>query len=180
MGPGKTENVTSLAERMLNEVDWASYRVAMGPATTFDAALQRLLSSCNVDEATAAWNDIEEHVFSQGTIYSAAEPTVSIMLAALVEDPPTWKSGRILDLLYFIVRGVSRTDPSLQDRCIARAHEGVWLLARWALTNQGWARANALELVDVIAPDLGEIIRSTIAAQGSGGSNARESDVEAT
>ena len=82
-GPGGTEIVISVAERMVEEVDWPSYRVAMGPATTLGAALHALISSGNVDESSAAWNEIEEHVFSQGTIYSAAEPTVSVMLAAL-------------------------------------------------------------------------------------------------
>lgn len=32
-------------------------------------------------------------------------------------DQPSWRSGRILDLLFFIVRGNSVTDSSLQGRC---------------------------------------------------------------
>ncbi|GAA3884146.1 hypothetical protein GCM10022275_34710 [Tessaracoccus defluvii] len=164
-GPGGTEIVISVAERMVEEVDWPSYRVAMGPATTLGAALHALISSGNVDESSAAWNEIEEHVFSQGTIYSAAEPTVSVMLAALMDDQPSWRSGRILDLLFFIVRGVSVTDPSLQGRCRDRAREGLWLLARWALTHEGWARDNVLEVVEVIAPDRVELIRSAIAGR---------------
>ncbi|NDL56996.1 hypothetical protein [Phytoactinopolyspora mesophila] len=153
----------SVAERMVEEVDWASYRVAMGPASTLGVALRRLLSSANVDESSSAWNEIEEHVFSQGTIYSAAEPTVSVMLAALMEDQPSWRSGRILDLLFFIVRGTSATDPSLRGRCLDRAREGLWLLARWALAHEGWARDNALEVIEVIAPDRVELIRSAMA-----------------
>lgn len=163
VGPGGTEIVNSVAERMVEELDWPSYRVAMGPATTLGAALHGLLTSGNIDEASAAWSEIEEHVFSQGTIYSAAEPTVSVMLAALIEDQPSWRSGRILDLLFFIVRGVSATDSSLQGRCRDRAREGLWLLARWALTHEGWARDNALEVIEVIAPDRVELMRSAIA-----------------
>lgn len=155
--------MNAVAERMVAEVDWPSYRVAMGPATTLGAALRGLLSSANVDEATAAWNEIEEHVFSQGTIYSAAEPTVSVMVASLIEDQPAWRSGRILDLLFFIVRGASATDSSLQGRCRDRAREGLWLLARWALAHEGWARDNALEVIEVIAPDRVELIRSAMA-----------------
>lgn len=163
MGRGEIEIVNSIAERMLEEVDWASYRVATGPATMLGAALRGLLLSANVEDASTAWNEIEEHVFSQGTIYSAAEPTVSVVLAALIEDQPTWRSGRILDLLFFVVSGISATDLSLQDRCRDRAREGIWLLARWALTHEGWARDNALEVIEVIAPDRIELIRSAIA-----------------
>lgn len=160
---GGTDIVNLIVQRMIEEVHWPSYRVAMGPATALGAALHRLLSSKNVDEASAAWSEIEEHVFSQGTIYSAAEPTVSVMLAALIEDQPSWRSGRILDLLFFIVGGVSATDLSLRDRCRDRAREGLWLLARWALTHQGWARENAVEVIEIIAPDRVGLIRSAIA-----------------
>lgn len=159
---GGTEVMSAVAERMIEEVDWPSYRVANGPATRLGAALRGLLASASVDEASSAWNEIEEHVFSQGTIYSAAEPTVSVMLAALTEDQPSWRSGRILDLLFFIVQGVSLTDSSLQVRCRDRAREGLWLLARWVMTHEGWARDSALELIGVVAPDRVELIRSAI------------------
>jgi hypothetical protein len=160
---GEVDVVNSVAERIIEEVDWESYRVAMGPATTLGAALRALLCSANVEEASAAWNEIEEHVFSQGTIYSAAEPTVSVMLAALMEDQPTWRSGRILDLLFFVVSGASATDSSLQGRCRDRAREGLWLLARLALDHEGWARDNALEVIEVIAPARIDLIRSAMA-----------------
>ncbi len=98
------ESVNSIAERLIDSVDWAEYKVSVGPATKVGVALCALLSSSDISEASAAWNEIEEFVFSQGTIYSAAEPTVSVMLAALTEDQPSWRSGRILDLVFFIVK----------------------------------------------------------------------------
>ncbi|MCU0264177.1 MAG: hypothetical protein MUF09_11015 [Candidatus Nanopelagicales bacterium] len=155
--------MNSIARRMIDDVDWPSYQVAMGSASALGPALRDLLSSANVDEASAAWNEIEEHVFSQGTIYSAAEPTVAVILAALMEEQPGWRSGRILDLLFFIASGVSLTDASLQGRCRDRAREGLWLLARWALTHEGWERENALEVMEIIAPDRCELIRLALA-----------------
>lgn len=157
--------VKPIAEGVIDAVDWSTYRVAGGPATMLGAALCDLLVSSDVGEASVAWNEIEEHVFSQGTIYSAAEPTVSVVLAALTEDQPSWRSGRLLDLLFFIVRGTSVTDSTLQSRCRDRAREGLWLLARWALAHEGWARDNALEVIEVIAPDRIELIRSALAAR---------------
>ncbi|MFC0707739.1 hypothetical protein [Cellulomonas uda] len=154
-----------IAECVIDAVDWSTYRVAGGSATMLGAALRDLLVSSDVGEASVAWNEIEEHVFSQGTIYSAAEPTVSVVLAALTEDQPSWRSGRMLDLLFFIVRGTSVTDSTLQSRCRDRAREGLWLLARWALAHEGWARDNALEVIEVVAPDRIELIRSALAAR---------------
>lgn len=154
-----------IAECVIESVDWSAYQVAVGPATTLGLALRFLLLSSDVEEASAAWNEIEEHVFSQGTIYSAAEPTVSVMLAALTEDQPSWRSGRILDLLFFIVRGASATESSLQDRCRDRVREGLWLLVRWALAHDGWARDNALEVIEVVASDRVELIRSAMAGR---------------
>lgn len=157
--------MNSIAESMIEAIDWSSYQVVGGPATMLGTALRDLLLSADVSEASVAWNEIEEHVFSQGTIYSAAEPTVSVVLAALTEDQPSWRSGRMLDLLFFIVRGTSGTNSSLQARCRDRAREGLWLLAQWALAHNGWARDNALEVIEVVAPDRVELIRSAMAGR---------------
>jgi hypothetical protein len=159
---GEIELVKPIAECVIDAVNWSTYQVAGGPASSLGTALRDLLLSSDVDEASAAWDEIEERVFSQGTIYSAAEPTVSVVLAALTEDQPSWRSGRMLDLLFFIVTGTSTTDSSLQARCRDRAREGLWLLARWALVHEGWARENAMETIEVVAPDRVELIRSAL------------------
>lgn len=159
---GEIEMVSSFAEMMIESVDWFTYQIAGGSAVDLPVALRALLASSGVEAASTAWDEIEEHVFSQGTIYSAAEPTVSVMLAALTEDQPSWRSGRILDLIFFIVRGISLTDSTLQQRCRERAREGVWLLAHWALLHEGWTRDNALEIIDTISPDQAKIIRAAL------------------
>ena len=145
-------------------VDWSTYAEFDGPATNVGEALRDLLSSSDVESASAAWLRIEEHVFSQGTIFSVAEPTVSVMLAALTEEQPPWRSGRIVDLLFFIVTGTSPTDDGLQARCRQRAREGLWLLVHRAMRRDGWARDNALEVVGVIAPERIVTIRGAIDA----------------
>ena len=98
-----------IAGKLLAAVDWSAYLEHDGPAAEVGAALHDLLTSSDVDGATSAWKRIEEHVFWQGTIYPVAEPTVSVMLAALMEQQPSWRSGWIVDLLFFIVCGVSLT-----------------------------------------------------------------------
>lgn len=159
---GALVNLNSIAESIIDDVDWSKFEIATGPAVAAGAALRALLLSSNVQEASDAWGGIEEFIFSQGTIFSAAEPTVSVMLAALAEDQPPWRSGRILDLLFYIVTASSLTDPSLPGRCRDRAREGIWLLAHWAHRHDGWARDNALEVIEAVAPDRGHMIRKAV------------------
>jgi hypothetical protein len=154
--------MSRLAEALIESVDWSAYLEATGPADGIGQALGQLLSSSGVGEASAAWEEIEEHVFSQGTIYSVAEPAAAVMLAALTEDQPSWRSGRIVDLLFFIAQGTSTADPGLQDRCRDRIREGLWLLARRALTHDGWARDNALEVLELVAPERVGVIRAAM------------------
>jgi len=145
-------------------VDWSAFVEHDGPATRVGVALRDLIDSVDIESASAAWSFIEEHVFSQGTIYPVAEPTVSVLLAALTEEQPPWRSGRIVDLLFFIVNGASRSDPTLQARCRDRAREGLWLLVRCALDADGWGRDNLLEVIEVIAPERFEMVRAAIDA----------------
>lgn len=162
LGPdlnSSAKDLNVLVERVLESIDWSSYQVASGPADAVGAALHDLLTSTNLDDAAAAWNRIEEQVFSQCDIYSAAEPTITVMLAALTQDQPPWRSGRILDLLFYINNGTSTTDPTLRPRCHQRTREGLWLLTQWAITHTGWSRDNALEIIELIAPDHLNLIR---------------------
>ncbi|MCP3976026.1 MAG: hypothetical protein GY720_16215 [bacterium] len=153
------------ADLEITSVDWSAFVEHHGPATRVGVALRGLLNSTDVESASAAWELIEEHVFSQGTIYPVAEPTVSVLLAALTEDQPPWRSGRIVDLLFFIVSGASQSDLTLQVRCRDRAREGLWLLVRCALAADGWGRDNLLEVIGVIAPERIEMIRAAIDEQ---------------
>lgn len=152
--------MNSVADVVIGAVDWNAYSAAGGSASSVGAALADLLVSVDVESASAAWGRIEEHVFSQGTIYSVAEPTVLVMLAALVDDQPPWRGGRVADLLFFILKGSSEEDPDLAARCMARAREGVWLLVRCALVADGWGRDNLLEVLDLVDPLRAELVRS--------------------
>ncbi len=154
--------MSAVAAAEIESVDWAAYVGVDGPASKVGLALGDLLSSTDVESASAAWGELEERVFSQGTIYSVAEPTVSVMLAALTEEQPPWRSGRIVDMLFFIVRGSSQSDPALQERCRHRAREGLWLLVQYALAEDGWGRDNALDVIEVIAPERIEMVRAAI------------------
>lgn len=154
--------MSSAAAVEINSVEWAAYAETGGSASMVGAALADLLVSADKESASAAWVRIEEHVFSQGTIYSVAEPTVSVMLAALTEEQPSWRRGRIVDLLFYILKGSSEEEPELAALCMDRAREGIWLLVRCALAADGWGRENLLEVLELVDARRAEMIRSAV------------------
>ena len=159
--------MTALARAEIDRVDWSQFASHYGPADDVGEALRDLLGSDDFDSAARAWERLEDHVFSQGTIYSSAEPTIAVLLAALTEHQPNWRSGRIADLLFFIVSGGSTAEPTLQRRCHERAREGFWLLVSRAAESDGWARDNLLEVIDVIAPERAPLVRAVLSEDRS-------------
>lgn len=154
--------VGTAAEFEIVSTDWSAFAAQGGAATAIGSVLSDLLCSIDVESASAAWARIEESVFSQGTIYSVAEPAVTVVLAAMLDKQPPWLSGRLVDLLFFILKGSSPDDPELAARCLARAREGLWLLVGCARAADGWGRDNILEVLEVLAPDRTDEIRAVV------------------
>src|SRR5580700_4554130 len=107
-------------EAVAQSVDWSAYELMTGESTQFGDTLVRFLRSRDAAECQEAWRQIENHVFTQDTIYSAAEPTIDVVLAALVSDRPLIK-GMLIDLLFLLLNGSSASDPDLAVRCRLRA-----------------------------------------------------------
>ena len=132
--------------------NWAAFREADGPASGIPNSLRRLIKSTTNQEADAAYWELENHVFVQGRIYDSALPTVSVILAALVN--PYCQNlvvCRLLDLLFYILRGVPDHDmpEDLNDKCKTAAREGLWMLYRiYQEGGQEEAAAGVIELLD--------------------------------
>lgn len=56
-----------------------------GPATPVKDALARLLSASSTKEVHAAYWGLENHVVAQGTVYSSAEPVMTVLIAAFTD-----------------------------------------------------------------------------------------------
>src|SRR5689334_23676551 len=123
----------SLADTVIQSVDWASYELASGPADGFGDRLAAFVTT-DAEGYKKCWKTMENHVFAQDDIYSAAEPTIRVLLAALLE--PRSRSARIgiLDLLFLLAQAASYREDELGVRCLRLVAEGTWLLAREALT----------------------------------------------
>jgi hypothetical protein len=54
---------------------------------------------------TAAYWRLENHLVVQGSVFEAAEPSVSVLVAALADERPRHVRVSILDLLFQILNG---------------------------------------------------------------------------
>jgi hypothetical protein len=149
-----------LGEAAIRSVDWARFRTSEGKATQFGDVLVQLLRGRDAAEAEEVWRRIENVVFSQDMIFSAAEPTIDAMLAALVQDRPVHVKASVIDLLFHLLHGGSDEDPDLSRRCRERALRGTWLLVREAATGPEWVRDPVLEILDLVDHRQAEALRA--------------------
>lgn len=149
-----------IGEAVIRSVDWACFQISTGEASEFGNTLVGLLRSRDVAESKEIWRHIENFVFSQDTIFTAAEPTIDAMLGALVEDRPMHVKTLIMDLLFLLLNGSSVDDRDLSRRCRERALRGTWLLVREAVAGPAWIRPAVLEVLDLVDPPRADSLRS--------------------
>jgi hypothetical protein len=112
------------------------------------------------DDFPEIWSHIEESVFSQGWIYPAAEPTIRVLLAALLDVRSEISVLYGLDLLFLIGQSALAGATDLSHRCVAELHSGVWLMVKTALFGTESVRNACLEVLDLCSPENASFIRS--------------------
>jgi hypothetical protein len=156
-----------LAERLTEATDWGSYRQLDGvSAADVGQVLLSLLKS-DLEMVDAAEDILENRIVPQANLYSAAEPAVSVLAAALADPRPRWVRITVLELMFLILSGtpvadeVERGNGALLERCIDRVRESLWLIVREALTDSTCYEA-ALDVLDIADPagTANELVRS--------------------
>lgn len=108
----------------------------------------------------AAYWDLENVVVVQGQLHSAALPTVSVLLAGLLDELSADARDLALELLQQIVMGESDEDEKalgntdLGDRCRAAARTGLWLVYRELGTRRRETAEAILERIEDEKPRL--------------------------
>lgn len=153
-----------LGEACIRWVDWSRYRISAGSAAQFGDTLLRLIRSGTPDESREAWKGIENSVFAQDTIFSAAEPTIDVIMAALAGNRPRHVKITLLDLMFLLLNGDSNEDHDLRERCHSRALRGIWLLAREAVGTEEPIHDAVFEVMDLIDSAQSEALRTWIAS----------------
>lgn len=154
-----SRNPATLAELVIRSVDWAELELFSGPADGFGESLAAFVSPDSTATRDELWQTMENHVFAQDDVFSAAEPTIRVLLAALIEPRPGDVRIAVLDLLFLLVHAASFRGDELGRRCMAAAAEGGWLLVREALTDGPGIRDGCLEVLDICAPDCARAVR---------------------
>jgi hypothetical protein len=156
-----------LGEAVIRSIDWSRFRISTGDAEGFGDTLLRLLRAGTPDESREVWQKIENFVFAQDAIFSAAEPTVDVIMAAMVDDRPRHVLITLIDLLFLILNGRSDEEPGLDERCHGRALRGAWLLAREAAYAEEPIRDALLEAMELIDSAHAEALRAWLAPRAS-------------
>jgi len=152
-----------LSNDVLDSVDWSAFEVLQGNGADLKQALNAFLEAGTPERAAELWWGLEGSAFAQNTIYGAAEPTVEVMLAALVDAPTDFLRAWIIEVLRFILSGASQDDPELAARCRDAAQRGAWLLvAEVHRAASEEDRRAILEVLDHVDEGLSSIVRSTL------------------
>lgn len=154
------------AEVEIARTRWEDFRTLGDCSDGVPDALRRLLAAVDEDEAMAAYWELENVVVVQGQLYSAALPTVSVLLAALLGELSADARDLVLELLQQIVTGEAGADEAaldptgLGERCREAARTGLWLVYRELGTRR---RGTAEAILEHIESD-----RRRLAAQLAG------------
>jgi hypothetical protein len=156
-----------LAERLIEATDWGSHRQLDGVSAADVGQLLMSLLRSDLEMVDAAEDFLENRIVPQANLYSAAEPAVSVLAAALADPRPRWVRITVLELMFLILSGTPVTDEvergngALLERCIARVRESLWLIVREAFTDATCYEA-ALDVLGIADPagTASELVRS--------------------
>lgn len=152
-----------LSDVVLDSIDWSAFAVLRGKGADLKQGIKAFLGSETPARAAELWWGLEGSAFAQNTIYGAAEPTVEVMLAALVDGPADFLRAWIIEVLRFILSGASQDDPELAVRCRDAAKRGAWLLVAEARRTAGEDDRRAiLDVLDQVDQGLSSMARSTL------------------
>jgi hypothetical protein len=149
-----------ITQRLVDTTEWSRYELMDGPALDFGNALSAFIADAPVDHGPALWTTMENHVFSQDDIFSAAEPTLRVLLAALVDGVDASARLGILDLIFHIVHAARFRDDDLGARCVDEVAAASWLLVRVAVKGDQSVAASCIEILDITSPQYAGLVRA--------------------
>ncbi|MEU4607407.1 hypothetical protein AB0F43_30855 [Kribbella sp. NPDC023972] len=149
----------TVADVVIGTVDWSRYQSLDGPATRFGRQSAEFVAESPVAGRRELWEKMENHVFVQDDIFSAAEPTISVLFASLIDERPQPVRIAILDLLFHLVQAASYRADDLGKRCLEKAAAGGWLLVQEAIAGPTVVTDACLEVLDIASPDCANFAR---------------------
>ncbi|MFD4278948.1 hypothetical protein R2B67_08585 [Streptomyces cyaneofuscatus] len=156
----------NLAEVEIGRWAWEEFRTMGDRSAGVPDALRHLMAASDEDEAMAAYWDLENVVVVQGQLHSAALPTVSVLLAGLLDDLSADARDLVLELLQQIVMGEADRDEvalgntELGARCREAARTGLWLVYRELGTRRRETAEAILERIEDDKPRIAAYMAS--------------------
>lgn len=144
-----------MAEHIIAVVDWRALRAASGNGERVGVGLSRLLSAPTHAEVEEAYWQIENHAVAQGSLFEAAETTVSVLVAAFADERPRHVRIAALELLFQCLNpgagpAADGAPRDIVERCHRAAREGAWGLVREAAVGE---RRAAVDVLNALGSD---------------------------
>lgn len=151
-----------IAERLIWSIDWGRYELMEGTAEGFGHDLTAFVTDAPVVERHALWARMENRVFAQDDIFTAAEPTLAVVFAALADGVEESTAVSVLDLVFHIVHAAHYRDDGLGRRCLGKAQEAGWLLVHIGSRGSRNVRDACLEVLDLVSPSCAAALRLSV------------------
>ncbi|MBB1244436.1 hypothetical protein GL263_12815 [Streptomyces durbertensis] len=138
----------------IERVRWDEFHTTGERSHEVPAALRQMLSGQSEDEVMEGYWGLENVVVVQGQLFSAALPTLEVVLAGLADDLAPDARDAALELAFQIVSGesdeeeVARGNADLGPACRRAAQQGKWLFYRELGTRRRKLAESVLELVE--------------------------------
>jgi hypothetical protein len=135
--------------------DWERFRCGCGQSALHVPDIFRQLLQAK-DPSEVAGVSLADHLEIESMIFEVAVPSVSVILAGLGEELEPFVRVQLLEALWRLVTGESHVSEvragraALDDECVGRAREGLWVLYAEAASGD---TDTALEVLDSIERD---------------------------
>jgi hypothetical protein len=144
--------VTNVFDAELARYDWPALACGCGRnAAHIPSAFRAILT---FDEA-AGGPSLTDHIEVEGSLFQAAVPAVSVILAALASPITAYARDQFIDSLWYVAHGEPDPTEAAQGRadlveaCRERMREGIWIIYREAFSKRRAETAmDILEMVD--------------------------------
>lgn len=147
-----------IAREIIDSTDWSQYELLGGSAAGFGDFLQAFIVGDPAKSRAQLWATMENHVFAQDDIFSAVEPALRVLLAAIADGTDENARHSILDLIFHIVQAASYRGDALGARCVADAAAGTWLLVREAVEGDENLAESCIEILEIVDPDYATLV----------------------
>jgi hypothetical protein len=150
--------VSELVRLELERHDWAALRCGCGGTAEHVPVMFATILEADTPGDMIGYT-LDNHLEIQTNLFECAVPAVGVILAALAGEHSPLARSHFMMVLWWLVIGdphhseAARGAVDLDDRCRAKAREGLWIILRTGLEGSADDAETAADICEAIDPD---------------------------